>query len=158
MADWYYRDGGRAVGPLSPAEMKGLVADGTIDDATRVRRGDDGPWTPAGDVPGLVRGGSAAAVSEGDGTGGLIPYKNPPALAAYYLGLFSIVPLVGLPMGVAAVVLGRKGLKARKENPAVSGAAHAWVGIGCGGTMAVVWLIVVGLVAVGIVAAVAGKR
>ena len=46
---------------------------------------------------------------EGDATGGLIPYKNPKALAAYYcgvfgliscfilLGIFGIVPIARLP-------------------------------------------------------------
>ncbi len=154
MANWYYRDGGHEVGPLTPAEMKALVADGTIDEATRVRRGDDGEWTPADRVPGLLRGGAAVAeaVPEGDATGGLIPYKNPQALIAYYLGLFSLAPVIGLPMGIAAFVLGLKGLKARKRNPAVSGAAHAWIGIGCGGTMALVWTLFIGWTVIALVA------
>lgn len=29
---------------------------------------------------------------EGDSTGGVIPYKNMPALIAYYCGVFSILP------------------------------------------------------------------
>ena len=29
---------------------------------------------------------------EGDATGGVIPYKNVPALVAYYLGVFSLIP------------------------------------------------------------------
>ena len=35
-------------------------------------------------------------VLQGDATGGVIPYKNAPALVAYYLGLFSIFPVLGL--------------------------------------------------------------
>ena len=70
------------------------------------------------------------AGSGGDSTGGLIPYKNAPALISYYLGLFSpIFP----PLGIASLVLGIIGLKKRKENPQIKGTAHAWVGIGCGG-------------------------
>ena len=37
--------------------------------------------------------------SETDATGGLIPYKNPHALIAYYLGLFSLFPCLGLFAG-----------------------------------------------------------
>ena len=53
----------------------------------------------------------------GDATGGVIPYKNPKALVAYYLGIVSGLPLIGLPFGIAAFVLGILGLKARKHNP-----------------------------------------
>ena len=76
---------------------------------------------------------------QGDGTGGVIPYKNPKALIAYYLGIISGLPLIGLPFGVAAFVLGIMGLKARKQNPVIKGSAHAWIGIGCGGLFAVLW-------------------
>lgn len=83
-------------------------------------------------------GGPPAAA--GDPTGGLIPYKNGPALTAYYLGLFSILPFLGIPMGIAAVVLGILGLKRFKAEPRVKGKTHAYVGIGCGGLGALVWL------------------
>ena len=42
----------------------------------------------------------------GDGTGGIIPLKNPKALIAYYLGIASGLPFIGLPFGIAAFVLG----------------------------------------------------
>lgn len=87
------------------------------------------------------------ASQQGDGTGGVIPYKNPKALIAYYLGILSGLPLIGLPFGIAAFVLGIMGLKARKKNPVIKGSAHAWIGIGCGGLFAVLWgLLVVGLI------------
>jgi len=59
----------------------------------------------------------------------IVPYKNPQALAAYYLGLFSIIPLLGFFLALAAVPLGILGLKARSRQPAIHGAAHAWIGI-----------------------------
>ena len=71
---------------------------------------------------------------DADGTGGLIPYKNSNALAAYYIGLFSLLPLAGLIMAPAAVVLGRKGLQYAREHPLSKGQTHAWVGIICGGS------------------------
>jgi len=88
----------------------------------------------------MTRAPSAGVAAEGgDATGGIIPYKNPPALVAYYLGLFSILPFLGLPLGIASLVLGLKGLKKRRENPAVSGAVHSWIGIGCGGLSILIW-------------------
>ncbi len=85
------------------------------------------------------RRGPAPAAQEGDSTGGVIPYKNPSALIAYYLGLFSLLPLIGLFLGIPAFILGIKGLKDRKKNPAIKGSVHAWIGIVMGGLMTLVW-------------------
>ena len=76
---------------------------------------------------------------EGDSTGGVIPYKNPKALLAYYLGIFSVIPCLGIFLGVAAFVLGIQGLKYRNEHPETKGSVHAWIGIAVGGTMALIW-------------------
>jgi hypothetical protein len=76
---------------------------------------------------------NGAPAIQGDNTGGVIPYKNPQALFAYYIGLFALIPLLGLAMGPAAVVLGLRGLKYHRENPVVKGQAHAWIGIVLGG-------------------------
>jgi len=65
--------------------------------------------------------------------GGLIPYKNSYALIAYYLGIFSIIPLFGIFLGITAFILGLKGLQFAKKNPEAKGKAHAWVGILVGG-------------------------
>ena len=62
----------------------------------------------------------------------IIPTKNAPALLSYYLGLFSIFPLLGLPMGLVAFIQGIKGWRMANETPHVSGKAHAGIGIGCG--------------------------
>lgn len=78
-------------------------------------------------------------LNEGDATGGVIPYKNPKALIAYYLGILSGLPLFGLPLGIAAFVLGILGLRDRKRNPVIKGSLHAAVGIGCGGFFALLW-------------------
>jgi hypothetical protein len=91
---------------------------------------------------------------QGDATGGVIPYKNPKALIAYYLGILSGLPVIGLPIGIAAFTLGIMGLNARKQNPAIKGSLHAAIGIGCGGFFALLW----GLVIVAIVFAMMSKR
>jgi hypothetical protein len=67
---------------------------------------------------------------EGDSTGGVIPYKNVPALLAYYLGILSLVCCIfGIPFGIVPLVLGIVGLKRRAANPVIKGSAHAWIGI-----------------------------
>ena len=81
----------------------------------------------------------SAMAQEGDATGGLIPYKNPKALIAYYLGIFSGIPLIGLPIGIAAVVLGVLGLRERSRNPVIKGSIHAGIGIGCGLLFTLLW-------------------
>jgi len=88
----------------------------------------------------------------GDATGGLIPYKNPKALIAYYLGIVSGLPFIGFPFGIAAFVLGILGLRDRKKNPVIKGSVHAWIGIGCGGLFTIFWGLVIVLLIIGAVA------
>jgi hypothetical protein len=78
-----------------------------------------------------------------DGVSTLIPYKNPKALASYYCGVFSLIPVLGLILGPIAIVLGVKGLKAAKAQPELKGTAHAWVGIVLGSLVALGHLAVV---------------
>jgi len=66
---------------------------------------------------------------EGDATGGLIPYKNGKALAAYYCGVFALIPCLGLALGPIALVFGFMGLKYAKEHPRAGGKGHAIAGI-----------------------------
>lgn len=87
-----------------------------------------------------------AESTQDDGlTAKVIPYKNPKALTAYYLGLCSGLPLIGLPLGIASFVLGIQGLQARQRDPAIHGSAHAWIGIGCGGFFAIFWSIMLAI-------------
>ncbi len=64
-----------------------------------------------------------------DPTGGLIPYKNPYALVGYYLSIFSMIPFVGIPLGVAGIICGIVGVRRRNRNPIMRGTAHAWFAI-----------------------------
>ncbi|PHR96491.1 MAG: hypothetical protein COA78_28770 [Blastopirellula sp.] len=86
---------------------------------------------------------SASATSQssetGDATGGLIPYKNVPALISYYLGVFSIIPFIGFFLAVPAIILGVMGLQKKAKNPHVKGTAHAWVGIVMGTIFMLLW-------------------
>lgn len=71
----------------------------------------------------------------GDATGGIIPYKNVPALVSYYLGVFSLIPCFAIPLGLAAVILGIIGLVKYKKHPQIRGVVHALVGLILGGLM-----------------------
>lgn len=73
--------------------------------------------------------------------GGLIPVRNSQALIAYYLGVFSLIPCLGIVLGIAAFVLGLRGLAFANQNPEVKGKAHAWVGIIAGGLFGFGYLI-----------------
>ena len=73
-----------------------------------------------------------APPTSSDPIASVVPYKNPPALISYYLGLFSIFPVLGLFLGLAALVLGTKGAKMAREHPESKGKVHAGIGIGCG--------------------------
>ena len=79
------------------------------------------------------------AREQGDATGGVIPYKSGPALAAYYLGIFSLLPCAGLLLAIPALIFGIIGLKRRRENPVVKGSVHAWIGIIMGGLFTIIW-------------------
>jgi len=64
----------------------------------------------------------------------IIPYRNKPALIGYYLGIFGclfaiIIPVLGFIMPIAAIILGKKGLRAVKADRRVHGTAHAYIAI-----------------------------
>ena len=70
----------------------------------------------------------------------LIPYKNPMALTSYYLGVFSVIPMVGILLGAIAVTLGVMGLRYWRANPQTGGQIHSWIGILAGGFFGLLWL------------------
>ncbi len=109
------------------------------------------PHTPYSPPP---AGGQATQplTGQGDSTGGVIPYKNPKALVAYYLGIFSLFPAVGFPLGVASIWLGVLGLKARNRDPIIKGHVHAWIGI----VLGVLGMPLHLLVGMGVIAAILG--
>jgi hypothetical protein len=85
-----------------------------------------------------------------------IPSKNGPALAAYYLGIFSLFPCLGFPLGIAAVYFGIQGLRRVRATPEVRGGAHAWAGVICGSLFGLFNLLLIGLLMFGAVAAAMG--
>lgn len=72
----------------------------------------------------------------------MIPTANPPALIAYYLAIFGLVPGFCLVLSPAAVVLGIVGLKKIQANPELPGKVHAMIGIILGGIVTVICAVV----------------
>ncbi len=72
----------------------------------------------------------------------LLPVGRPvSAIAAGYLGLFAILPMIGLPFAILAVVFGVVALKKIRLDPSLSGKGRAWFGIIVGGLMTAVSLL-----------------
>jgi hypothetical protein len=86
------------------------------------------------------------------GVSTIIPYKNGPALAGYYLAVFSLIPGIGLLLSPIAVVMGFLGLKQAKANAQAKGTAHAWTAIILGG------IVLLAYIAIGIFALVAQMK
>lgn len=133
---------GQQLGVFELEAVNAQLAEGAIPADTALAWYEGCPnWIPVTQVPGVILPSPPAtpvsppplpppgAAPAGDGTGGLIPYKNPKALTAYYLGIFGLFPLIGFLLAIPAVILGILGLQARKQNPLIKGAVHAWVGI-----------------------------
>ena len=55
----------------------------------------------------------------------LIPTKNPMALIGYYLGVGSLIPLLGFVLALPALVCGIIGVAKAKSNPEIGGMGHA---------------------------------
>jgi hypothetical protein len=71
-----------------------------------------------------------------------------PALIGYYCGVFGLIPFLGLPLSVAAIVLGKIGLSKYKANPTPGAKPHALVGLVLGIFELVVFAVFIALVIV----------
>jgi hypothetical protein len=132
-------------GPVTTAQMRDWIAQGRVNSSTLVQAAGTTDWKPLAAFPELAAASGPAtsaapppmpAPASDGGVAVVIPYKNPKALIAYYLGVFSLIPCVGIPLGIAAVILGILGLKFAAANPTARGKVHAWVGIILGGLCA----------------------
>lgn len=55
----------------------------------------------------------------------LVPTKNPMALIGYYLGVGSLIPVLGLVLALPALICGVIGIVKANANPQVGGMGHA---------------------------------
>lgn len=125
---------GATFGPYGIDELKALASQGRL-------RPTDQAWTEGNHLPTTV-GALLLAPQDGrDVTEGVIPYKNPAALLSYYIGLASITPVLGIVTGIAAVVLGIRGLLRYQREPWRRGRIHSYAGICFGALTSLTWLI-----------------
>jgi hypothetical protein len=82
-----------------------------------------------------LAGGAPTPSGASDALSKIIPYRNTPALIGYYFAVFSLIPCIGAPLAVVAIVLGVMGLRKAMEHPEAHGKAHAWIAIVLGGLM-----------------------
>ncbi len=134
----YYTSTGsqEVLGPFSVTELTARHASGELPANAQVCAEGTQLWQPILAVitgpkptPGSPPPPPPPIPMQGDSTGGLIPYKNPQALTAYYLGIFGLFPVLGLFLAIPAFILGIIGLKKKKQNPVIKGSVHAWIGI-----------------------------
>ena len=96
--------------------------------ARKARRRDDDEPDDYDDLP-PERGRDKPRRKGGDGFARVVPYRNGPALAAYYCGVFGLIPIVGLLLGPIAFILGIIGFVKARKNPEARGTGHAIAGI-----------------------------
>ena len=71
----------------------------------------------------------------------LLPVGRPAsAIAAGYLALFAVLPLIGLLPGVLAVIFGIMALKKISSDPSLCGKGRAWFGIIVGALAPLAWI------------------
>ncbi len=73
------------------------------------------------------------------------------AIAAGYLGLGALFPLIGLPLGVFAIVCGVRALQRIELDPTLHGSGRAWFGIIAGVLGTVVWGLGVVVLVIGLI-------
>jgi len=139
-------------GPVPAEQIRVWIKEGRLNRQTLLQTGGSTEWKPLELQPefatDFLSDGAppfamppAAAPPPSSGINTVIPYKNIRALVAYYLAVFSLLPLVGIVLGLAACVLGILGLRFSRQNPTAGGKIHAWVGILLGGVCGFGWLI-----------------
>jgi hypothetical protein len=136
----------REYGPVTPEQVREWIHQRRANAQTMVQAAGSAEWQPLSAVPEFAQAllapptfpapPAATTATPDSPISAVVPYKNPKALIAYYFGIFSLIPCLGLPLGLAAFVLGLLGLKAAKAQPNTHGTVHAWIGIVLGGLCA----------------------
>ena len=135
-------------GPVSPEQIREWIKEGRLNRQTPLQAAGSTEWKPLWMQPEFTKdfveqdAPPVGPASSGSEINVIIPYKNPRALIAYYLAVFSLIPFVGIVLGLAAFALGFLGLRFRRHNPTAGGVVHAWIGIILGGLCGFGWLAV----------------
>lgn len=73
-----------------------------------------------------------------------IPTKNPASLVSYYAGIFGLIPFVGLPGSITAIIAGAIALKKHSEHPTPGAKVHALIGLILGSIQMILFLVFIG--------------
>ena len=152
---WHVAIHGQKHGPMDRAALVSMMRAKQVPTDALVWTQGMQVWQPAtafpefADAMGVpLRVATTPAASGGDETiATIVPFRNSSALIGYYVSIAALIPGVGIVLGPAAIILGFKGLKARRENPAVHGTAHAWVAIILGSIVTLVYVLIAVLAA-----------
>lgn len=126
----YLHTGKQQIGPWGIGQVQQALQMGSISpDSTMAWFQGCSEWIPLHQVPGISLVHPPPFGQTGDATGGLIPYKNSQALLSYYLGVFGLIPCLGVALAIPAVILAVMGMKKAKLNPQIKGTFHAWAGL-----------------------------
>jgi hypothetical protein len=137
---------GKEYGSLTVEKLKQWIAEGRLNRQTQLQSEGDADWKPLESLSELAGAFTPPPIAPaptppaGGGLNVIIPYRNPAALVAYYFGVFSVIPFLGILLGIAGFVLGIMGLRFRRRNPTAGGVVHAWIGIVVGGLFGFGWL------------------
>jgi hypothetical protein len=84
----------------------------------------------------------------GDAVSAVIPFRNVPALIAYYTGIFGLLTCLfpgGGLFGLVPLALGIMGLMKASKDEKARGRVHAWIGLILGALEVLLICVVVGL-------------
>lgn len=146
-------------GPIDAFQLRQWIAQGRAFADSLVKTDGSNEWKPLNSFPEFAGStsqvapptiGAAGLPTANETISTIIPYKNPQALTAYYLGVFSIFPLLGFFLGTAAFILGIRGLQFARTHPGSKGQVHAWIGIIAGGLFALLYFALGVLLVIGI--------
>lgn len=59
----------------------------------------------------------------------IMPTKNPASIVSYYCGVFGIIPFLGLPLTIIAIIFGHKALAQWRKQPTPGAKGHALTGL-----------------------------
>ena len=123
-------------GPVDENTIRQWINEGRANGTSLAVKQGDAEWRQLSFFPEFATALSQApppAPAQGDATGGLIPYKNVPALVGYYMSILGLllmcVPILGVLYGIGVMTLGIFGIKKANAQPEVKGKVHAWIAI-----------------------------
>jgi GYF domain 2 len=142
-------------GPIDAGQLRQWITQGRAYAQNLVKLEGTSQWKALNEFPefaalNLMPAPGQSAMRSNDTISTIIPYKNSPALIAYYFGVFSIIPFIGFFLGIAGFVLGVMGLRRASRHPEAKGKVHAWIGIIAGGFFGLLYLVLIIFVVIGI--------